>query len=73
MLCHENTAYTKRNLGIDDNELSKYKFQSKTYYLKLKHFYTALQEFEQSKFAFQALNKRYLDCMVDAARARIQP
>ena len=42
--CHNNTKQTLRYLKIDENQMNKFKFQSKTFYLKLKHFYGHLEQ-----------------------------
>ena len=36
-----------RDIDIDETKMSKFKFHSKTFYLKLKQFYGGIQELER--------------------------
>ena len=62
--CHDNVHQTKRFYGIDDNQISKFKFHSKTFYLKLKHFYEAVEDFEDKLTIELQIRERYANSTV---------
>ena len=43
LLCNDNMQKTSEYIGINNDNLNKFKFQSKTYYLKLKHYYSHVE------------------------------
>ena len=57
--CHNNMKQTCKSLKIAENNMSKFKFQSKTFYLKLKHFYQHLEEGNKQIAAYMSVYKRY--------------
>lgn len=58
--CNDNLAVTKKNLNLTDQQLAKFKIDSKTLFLRLSHFYEKLEEGENAVAKYQAVRRRGL-------------